>query len=111
MLQVPADFEASGAAIRCCLMSHAEHHSMMHCLQWLLHERCSTIQMDKYPLCRPSQEVLDAVEGNLEDQEKVCFSWLEACMSLFPDRPLFGQVMLSLFLLTNHAAIHAHSLL
>ena len=45
---------------------------------------------DSCQLCRPSQEVLDAVEGNLEDQEKVCCAELTACMSLFPDRPLLG---------------------
>ena len=38
--------------------------------------------------CRPTQEVLDAVEGDVEGQEKVLCLSLTAYVSLLLDRPV-----------------------
>ena len=53
--------------------------------------------------CRPSQEVLCAVEGNVEGQEKVPCLSLTAYMFLLSDRAVFDCVLLSLCRLVDQA--------
>lgn len=70
-----------------CQRAYHVQHFVMHCLLWVQlscmlqaqHKR--TRLPDNRWLCRPSQEVLDAVEGDFEGQEKVISLWSTPCLS------------------------------